>query len=57
MYKFPIGVITDSFKRPTLEAIDEAAKLGAKGVQMYATSGENSPWEITSDRKKELMNR
>ena len=57
MFKFPIGVITDSFKRPTLEAIDEAAKLGAKGVQMYATSGENSPWEITAQRKKDLLDR
>lgn len=57
MYKFPIGVITDSFRLPTLEAIDAAAKLGAKGVQMYATKGENSPWEITAARKKELLDR
>ncbi len=57
MFKFPIGAITDSFRLPTLEAIDAAFEVGAKGVQMYATKGENSPEEITAQRKKDLKER
>jgi len=57
MYKFPIGVITDSFRLPTFEAIDKAASIGAKGIQMYSASGENSPEEMTKERKIELLDR
>ena len=55
MYKFPIGVIIDSFKLPTYEAIKAAADIGAKGIQMYSTTGENSPENLTGDKKKELL--
>jgi sugar phosphate isomerase/epimerase len=55
MYKFPIGVIVDSFKLPTREAIVAAANLGAKGIQMYATNGENSPEELTGAKRKDLL--
>ena len=37
MYQFPIGVILESFRKPIPEAVEEAAKLGAKGLQVYAT--------------------
>ncbi len=57
MYKFPIGVIIDSFRIPTFEAIDKAAEIGAKGIQMYSTRGENSPEEMTNERKHELLDR
>lgn len=51
MYKFPIGVILESFKLERSEAIKKAAKLGANGIQMYATEGENSPENLSkSDR-------
>ena len=40
MYKFPIGVMLDSFRLDTISAIKKDAELGAKGLQMYATSGE-----------------
>ena len=43
MYKFPIGVMLESFRQETDEAIASAAKLGAKGIQMYSTSGEHAP--------------
>ena len=43
MYRFPIGVIIDSFRTDTYTAIRKAAELGADGIQMYSTSGENSP--------------
>ncbi len=56
MYDFPIGVMLDSFKLDTKTATQKAAKLGAKGLQMYATSGEYSPENLTGSKRKELLN-
>lgn len=51
MYNFPIGVILESFRLERSEAIEKAARMGAKGIQMYATEGQNSPENLTkSDR-------
>ncbi len=55
MYDFPIGVMLDSFKLSTKNAIEKAALLGAKGLQMYATSGEYSPEALTPVKRKELL--
>lgn len=59
MYNFPIGVILESFRLPRSEAIKKAAQIGANGIQMYATEGENSPENLSkSDRlelKKEVL--
>ncbi len=41
MYNFPIGVIINSFRTDTRTAIQKAA-LGADGIQMYSTKGDNS---------------
>ena len=37
MYKFPIGVMLESFHKPAAEAMDAARALGAQGLQVYAT--------------------
>jgi len=55
MYQFPIGAMLDSFKLPTKEAVKKAAEIGAKGLQMYSTSGENSPENLTGSKRKELL--
>ena len=55
MYKFPIGVIIDSFKADTRTAIAEAAKLGADGIQMYSTTGENAPENLVGAKRRELL--
>ena len=55
MYRFPIGVIVDSFRLPTREAIKAAAKLGAAGIQMYATEGENSPEALSAQKRRKLL--
>lgn len=55
MYNFPIGAMLDSFLLPTPEAIKTAAKIGAKGVQMYATSGEHAPENMTPAKIRELL--
>jgi len=55
MYNFPIGAILESFKLPTPEAIKSAAKIGASGIQMYATKGEHAPENLNKDQRKELL--
>ena len=55
MYQFPIGVIIDSFRTDTRTAIEKAAALGAQGIQMYSTKGENSPENLTPAKRRELL--
>lgn len=55
MYDFPIGVILESFKLSRSEAIKKAASMGAKGIQMYATQGENSPENLNPSQRKALL--
>ena len=55
MYKFPIGVIIDSFRTDTREAINQAAAIGASGIQMYCTKGENAPENLLGSKRKELL--
>lgn len=55
MYQFPIGVMLDSFKLDTKNAIIKAAQIGAKGLQMYSTNGENSPENLTGSKRRELL--
>ena len=51
---FQIGVMTDSFRIDTKSAIKKAAELGAAGLQMYATTGENAPENLTKEKRREL---
>ena len=55
MYPFPIGAMLDSFRTDTFTAIRKAAALGAVGLQMYSTTGENSPENMTASRKSEIL--
>ncbi len=55
MYKFPIGVMLDSFRMDAKDAIKQAAAMGAQGLQMYATSGEFAPENMNAAKKKELL--
>ena len=54
MYKFPIGVIIDSFRTDRTTAIEKAAALGADGIQMYATSGISAPENMDNEARKAL---
>jgi sugar phosphate isomerase/epimerase len=45
----------DSFKMDTTIAIKKAAELGAKGLQMYATTGQYSPEQLSTIKRKELL--
>ena len=55
MFNFPIGVMLESFKTDRSTAIKKAAALGANGIQMYATSGENSPENLNAAARRALL--
>lgn len=55
MYNFHIGVIIDSFRLPFEEALKKAVLIGADGIQMYATTGEHAPENMTAQKRRELL--
>lgn len=55
MYKFPIGVMIDSFRLPLDEALDSAVRVGAQGFQMYAVHGDHTPEALTAEKRRELL--
>ena len=55
MYQFPIGVILESFRVDRSTAIRKAAVIGANGIQMYSTSGENAPENLSAQARKDLL--
>ena len=55
MYNFPIGVIHSSFRTDRRTAIQKAAAMCANGIQMYATTGENSPEALNAQARRDLL--
>ena len=55
MYQFPIGVMLDSFRLPVDEALDCAQKVGAQGIQVYATRGEMAPENMTAQNRRDFL--
>ena len=55
MYNFKIGAIVESFRLGTRCGIERAASLGADGVQLYATKGDNAPENLTKEGRRELL--
>lgn len=55
MYKFPIGVIVDSFRVGTREAIVKAAEMGADGIQLYSAWGANAPENLSAKKRRDLL--
>lgn len=55
MYPFSIGVMLDSFRTDVNTALDKAAALGAKGIQVYATRGDMSPECMSAEKRKEFL--
>lgn len=50
MYKFPVGVIVDSFRLPMEEALKKASEVGAQGIQVYASNGDMAPENMTPEK-------
>lgn len=55
MYNFPIGVLLETFACDRSTAMRKAAQLGIRGVQLYATSGENSPENLSAEARRNLL--
>lgn len=55
MYAFPIGVILESFGVERSAAIKKAAAIGAQGIQMYATGGQNSADNLSQSARRDLL--
>lgn len=55
MYPFQIGVITDSFKTDFPTALKKVAGLGVTGIQVYATSGDMAPENLSSEKRREVL--
>lgn len=55
MYQFPIGVMLDSFRLPVDEALDCARRLGAQGLQVYATKDDLSPENMPPAKRREFL--
>lgn len=55
MYKFPIGVMVDSFNVSVREGIKKAAAMGADGIQVYAVSGAMDPDNLSKKDRQELL--
>jgi len=55
MYDFSIGVMLDSFRTSTVEALDQAVAVGAQGIQVYTTTGELSPANLTPAKRREFL--
>lgn len=55
MAGFKIGVMVDSFRLGIEEGIKKAKAVGAEGIQIYATSGEMAPENLSPQRRKEIL--
>lgn len=56
MFRFPIGVIIDSFRVDIRYAVKKAAEVGANGIQVYSTSGEMAPENLTAEKRADFRN-
>jgi len=55
MSNFKIGVMVDSFRVGLVEGIKKAKEVGAAGIQIYATSGEMAPENLSAEKRKEIL--
>ena len=56
MFKFPIGVIVDSFRLDIPSAVKKAAEVGAEGIQVYSTSGDMAPENMDAAKRRDFVN-
>ena len=55
MSRFSIGIILDSFRKPFPEALKLTSRLGAQGIQVYATRGEMAPENLVGQKRKDFL--
>lgn len=57
MYNFSIGVMLESFRTDIDTALEKAVSIGARGIQVYATTGELSPEALTGQKRRDFRNK
>lgn len=57
MKSFPIGVLLDSFRQSALQALESAKRVGAQGVQVFATKGDMAPENLSAQMRREFLRR
>lgn len=55
MKRFPIGVIINSFRTDIPTSVKKAAEVGAQGIQVYATSGEMAPENLSKEKRRGFL--
>lgn len=55
MKRFPIGVIINSFRTDIPTSVKKAAEVGAQGIQVYATSGEMVPENLSKEKRRGFL--
>ena len=55
MYNFSIGVLLDSFRCGTASGLKKAKASGVSGIQVYSTYGELAPENMTSQKRREVL--
>lgn len=55
MANFKIGVLADCFHVGTIDGMKKAAEIGAQGVQIYATTGEMAPENLTAAKRQDIV--
>ncbi len=55
MYKFPIGAMAESFRKPFDEVIKIASEMGLNGIQLYAASKDYCPENLNAAARRELL--
>ncbi|MFV0399728.1 MAG: sugar phosphate isomerase/epimerase family protein [Oscillospiraceae bacterium] len=55
MKQLPIGVLLESFRTDIRTGLGKAQALGLQGVQIYATSGEAAPENLSATARRELL--
>jgi sugar phosphate isomerase/epimerase len=54
MGRLKVGVMIESFRLGVKEGIRKAAELGADGFQIYVTSGEMAPWNLSKTGRRDF---
>lgn len=55
MYDFSLGVLLDLFRCDLKTAMQKASDMGLTGIQVYATSGDMAPENMTAAKRREFL--
>ncbi len=56
MDSLKIGVIIDSLRLGVRKGIEKAAQMGVEGFQIYVTTAEMAPWNLSHSARRDFLN-